>query len=79
MLQEKLTMGIIEPCHYPHQNLLYLIKKSTLQKNRLVNIVVELKQVTVSSTNLQLFANEFFPEFVSFTLSSLIDFCLSYD
>ena len=42
MLQERLKMGVIEPCHGPYRNLWYLVQKSTLGKYRLVNVAVEL-------------------------------------
>ncbi len=42
MLQERLKMGVIEPCHGPYRNPWYLVKKTTPGKYRLVNVVVKL-------------------------------------
>ncbi len=79
MLQETLKIGVIEPFHGLYRNPWYLVKKSTLEKYRLVNVVVELKQVTVRDGNLPLSADEFFKEFAGCAISSLIDFFSGYD
>ncbi len=79
MLQEKLKMGVIEPCHGPYQNPWYFVKKSTPGKYRLVNIAVELNRVTIRDANLPLSVDEFYEEFGGCTISSLIDFFSSYD
>ncbi len=47
MLQEKLKMEAIEPCHGSYQNLWYLVKNGTEKKYQLVNIAVELNQLTI--------------------------------
>ena len=74
MLQEKLKMGFIEPCHGPYQNPWYLVKKSTQGEYRLVNVAVELNRVTIRDTNLPPSADEFSVEFAGCTISSPIDF-----
>ena len=76
ILQERLKMGVIEPSHGPYQNPWYLVKKSTPGKYRLVNVAMELKEVTVRDTNLSPSANLFFEEFADCAISSLIDFFL---
>ena len=47
MLQERLKMGVIEPFHGPYRNSWYLMKKTTPEKYRLVNVVVELNRVII--------------------------------
>ena len=42
MLQERLKIEVIKPCHGPYRNLWYLVKKSTLGKYWFVNVAVEL-------------------------------------
>ncbi len=74
ILQERLKMGVIEPCHGPYQNPQYLVKKSTQGKYRLVNFAVELNRVTIRDANLPSSADEFSEEFAGCTISSLIDF-----
>ncbi len=64
MLQQRLKMGVIEPCHGPYRNLWYLVKKSTPGKYWFVNIIVELHRVTVRDANLPPSADEFSEEFV---------------
>ena len=79
MLQERLKMGVIEPCHGPYRNPWYLVKKSTPGKYRLVNVAVELNRVTIRDANLPPSADEFSEEFAGCTISSLIDFFSGYD
>lgn len=79
MLQEKLEIGIIKPCHGPYQNPWYLVKKSTPGKYWLVNVVVKLNQVTIKDANLPLSADEFLEKFAGCVISFLIDFFLGYD
>lgn len=74
MLQERLKMEVIEPCHGPCRHLWYLVKKSTPGKYRLVNVAVELNRVTVRDANLPPSADEFSEEFAGCAISSLIDF-----
>ena len=79
ILKEKLKIGLIEPCHGPYQNSWYLVKKSTPGKYQLVNVAVELNQITFRDANLPLSANEFFEEFAGCAISSLIDFFSNYN
>ena len=79
MLQERLKMGVIEPCYDPYQNPWYLVKKSAPEKYRLVNVAVELNRVTIRDANLPSSADKFSEEFASYTISSLIDFFSGYD
>lgn len=79
MLQERLKMEVIEPCHNLYHNPWYLVTESTLRKYQLVNIVVELNRVTVRDANLPPSTNEFSKEFTSCAISSLIDFFSGYD
>ena len=79
MLQKRLKMGVIEPCHGFYQNFWYLVMKSTPGKYPLVNLAVELNRVTVKDANLPLFADEFSEEFAGCAISFLIDFFSSYD
>lgn len=72
-------MGVIESCHHFYQNLWYLIKKTTLEKYKLINIAVELNQVTIQDANLSLSADKFSEKFASCAISFLIDFFLGYD
>ncbi len=79
MLQERLKMGVIEPCHGPYQNPWYLVKKSTPRKYRLVNVAVELNRITIQDANLPPSTDKFSEEFGGCTIFSLIDFFSSYD
>ena len=79
MLQERLKMGVIKPCHGLYQNPWYLVKKNTPGKNRLINVVVELNWVTVKNANLLSSADTFFKEFAGCTISFLMDFFSDYD
>lgn len=79
MLQERLKIGVIEPCHGPYRNPWYLVKKSTPGKYRLVNVVVELNQVTVRDANLPPSVDEFSEKFAGCAISTLIDFFSGYD
>ncbi len=79
MLQEKLKIEVIEPCHSPYCNPWYLVKKSTPGKYQLVNVAVELNRVTVRDANLPSSADEFFEEFAICAISSLIDFFSGYN
>ncbi len=79
MLQERLNIGVIEPCHGSYRNPWYLVKKSTPGKYRLVNVVVELNLVTIQDANLPPSEDEFSEEFAGCTISSLIDFFPNYD
>lgn len=79
MLQERLKMGIIKPCHGPYRNLWYLVKKSTPGKYRLSNVAVELNRVTVRDANLPPSADEFSEKFGCCAISSLIDFFSGYN
>ncbi len=79
MLQERLKMRVIELCHGLYQNLWYLVNKSTPGKYRLVNIAVQLHQITIQDANLPLSTHEFFEEFAGCTISFFIDFFSGYD
>ncbi len=79
ILQERLKMGIIEPCHGPYQNPWYLVKKSTPGKYCLVNVAVELNRVLIRDANLSPSADEFSEDFAFCTILSLIDFFFCYD
>lgn len=79
MLQKKLKMSVIKPGHGPHQNPLYLVKKSTLGKYRLVNVAVKLNSVTVRDANLYSSTNEFSEKFAGYAIFSLIDFFSGYN
>ena len=79
MLQERLKMGVIEPCHGPYRNPWYLVKKTTPGKYRLVNVAVELNRVTVRDANLPPSVDEFSEKFAGCAISSLIDFFSGYD
>ena len=79
MLQEKLKMGVIEPCHGPYRNPWYLVKKTTPGKYRLVNVVVELNRVTIKDANLPPSVDKFSEKFAGCAISSLIDFFSGYD
>ncbi len=79
MLQERLKMRVIEPCHGPYRNPWYLVKKSTLGKYRPVNVAVEPNRVTIQDANLPASADEFSEEFAGCIISSLIDFFSGYD
>ena len=72
-------MNVIEPCHGPYQNPWYLIQKSILGKYRLINVAVELNQVTIRDANLSSSANEFSEKFGGCTIFFLINFFLGYD
>lgn len=74
MLQERLKIGVIEPCYGPYRNPWYLIKKTIPGKYRLVNVAVELNRVTVRDANLPPSADEFSEEFAGCAISSLIGF-----
>lgn len=76
MLQERLKIGVIEPCHGSYQNPSYLVKKSTLGKYRLINIAVELNRVTVRDANLPSSADKFSEKFGGCAIFSLINFFL---
>ena len=56
-----------------------MVKKSTLGKYQLVNIVVKLNQVIIKNVNLPSSTDEFFKEFADYAISSLIDFFSSDD
>ena len=56
-----------------------MVKKSNLGKHQLVNIVVELNQVTVRDANLSPSTDEFSEEFAGYAISFLIDFFLGYN
>ena len=79
MLEERLKIWVIEPYHGLYRNLLYLVKKSTPKKYRLVNIAVELNQVSVRDANLPSSADEFSEKFIVYTIFFLIDFFLGYN
>ena len=79
MLQERLNMGVIKPCHGPYQNPWYLVKMSTPCEYRLINVTIELNRVTLRVANLPPSADEFSEEFAGCTISSFIDFLSSYD
>lgn len=66
-------MRIIELYYSPYQNLWYLVKKSTLGKYWLVNIVVELSQVIIWDANLPFSTDKFSEEFIGYTISSLVN------
>lgn len=70
MLQERLKINVIEPCHGPYRNLWQLIQKSTPDKYRLVNVAVELNRVTVKDANLLHSADEFSEKFTGCAISS---------
>lgn len=72
-------MCVIEPCHGLYQNPWYLVKKSTPDKYRLVNVAVELNRVTVRDANLPPFADKFSEKFAGCAISSLIDFFSGYN
>lgn len=57
----------------------YLVKKSISKKYRLMNIVVELDQVTIKSANLLFFTSKFSKKFVYYAISFLIDFYSHYN
>lgn len=63
MLQERLKMGIIEPCHGPYWNPWYLVKKITPGKYRLVNVAVELNRVTVRDAQFTSLGRRVFQKF----------------
>lgn len=79
MLQKRLKMGVIEPCHGPYWNFWYLVKKTTSRKFWLVNVAIELNQVTVWDANLPSSADEFSEEFASCAITSFIDFFSGYN
>ncbi len=79
ILQERLKMGVIKPCHGLPRNPWYLIKKSAPGKYRLVNVAVELNRIIVRDANLPSSADEFSEEFAGCAISSLIDFFSGYD
>ena len=79
MLEERLRMGVIEPCNGPYRNPRYLVKRSQTGKYRLVNVTVELNTVTIRDANLPPSADEFSEEFAGCTVASLIDFFSGYD
>lgn len=63
-------MGVIEPCHCPYRNTLYLVKKITTEKYRLVNVAVEFYRVTARDANLPPSADEISGQFAGYTISS---------
>lgn len=79
MLQKKLKIGVIEACYSPYRNLWYLIKKSTLRKNRLINITVEFNQTIIRDVNLSFSTNKFSEKFVGCAISFFQDLFLSYN
>ena len=79
ILQGRLRIGVIEPCHGPYQNPWDLFKKRTPGKYWLVNVAVELNRFTVRDANLPPSADEFPEELAGFAISSLIDFFSGYD
>ena len=74
-----MNIRVIEPCHGLYQNPWYLVQKNTLEKYWLVNVAVELNQITIQNANLPPSANEFFGEFTGCTISSLINFFSGYN
>ncbi len=72
-------MRVIEPCHSPYRNPWYLVKKSTPGKYCLVNVAIELNQVTLRDANLPPSGDEFSEKFAGCTISSLIQFFSAYD
>ena len=47
ILQERLKIGVIKPCHGPYRNSWYLVKKTIPGKYGLVNVAGELNQVII--------------------------------
>lgn len=72
-------MGVIKLCYSSYQNLLYLVRKNTSGKYRLINVIVGLNQVIVKYFNLALFINKFFQKFMSYIISFFIEFFSSYN
>src|SRR5438045_3771946 len=78
MLNECIKSRILEPCQRSYRNSWFLIKKMS-EKYQIVNAAMNMNKITIRDVNLSLNCEDFTEDFVSMTVSSLLDFYADYD
>jgi hypothetical protein len=73
MLKNRISSGLLEPCHGPYRNPWFLVKKKS-GKYRMVNAAMDINEVTVRDANLPPSVDEFSKEFARMQMVSLIRF-----
>lgn len=79
MLQKRLKIGVIKPCHSFYQISKYFVKKNTLEKYRLIKIVIKFYYIAIQEVCLSLSVDAFGKEFAGNTILSLINFFSYYN
>ncbi len=78
MLKDRVKKDILEPNYDPYLNPWFLVKKEK-GKYRLINTTIKINRVIVKDINLPPSVDEFSKKFISYIITSLIDFFSNYN
>ena len=78
MLNEHIKNKILKSCQKSYRNSWFLIKKKS-EKYQIINMIMSMNKVIIRNANLLLNCKDFIKDFVSMTVSLLLDFYANYD